>query len=101
MIVGLSTDEFNAQKDKICEMPYEKRKEFLESIDYVDLVIPETNWEQKIDDVINHQVDIFVMGDDWKGKFDFLEKHCEVRYLPRTKGISTTAIKSIIRKQKG
>ncbi len=101
LIVGLSTDEFNAQKDKICEMPYEKRKEFLESIDYVDLVIPETNWEQKIDDVINHQVDIFVMGDDWKGKFDFLEKHCEVRYLPRTKGISTTAIKSIIRKQKG
>lgn len=97
LIVGLSTDEFNTLKGKTCEMPYEKRKEFLESIDYVDLVIPENNWKQKVQDINNYQVDIFVMGDDWKSKFDFLKDYCKVCYLPRTKGISTTAIKSIIR----
>lgn len=97
LIVGLSTDKFNAQKGKICEMTYEKRKEYLESIEYVDLVIPEENWEQKMQDVKSHNVDIFVMGDDWKGKFDFLKKYCEVRYLPRTKGVSTTALKTILK----
>ncbi len=97
LIVGLSTDEFNAGKGKICEMPFEKRKEFLESIDYVDLVIPENNWEQKRQDIANYHVDIFVMGDDWKGKFDFLNELCEVIYFPRTKGISTTVLKNIIK----
>jgi glycerol-3-phosphate cytidylyltransferase len=96
VIVGLSTDEFNQVKGKKCIMPFEKRKHLLEILSYVDLVIPENNWEQKAEDVKNYDVDIFVMGDDWKGKFDFLEEYCHVRYLPRTKGISTTKLKSII-----
>ncbi|MGB5554805.1 MAG: glycerol-3-phosphate cytidylyltransferase [Flavobacteriaceae bacterium] len=96
LIVGLSTDEFNEVKGKTCEMPYKKRKELLEAIEYVDLVIPESHWDQKVNDVQEHEVDIFVMGDDWDGKFDFLKKHCEVRYLPRTHGISTTKLKSIL-----
>lgn len=93
LIVGLSTDEFNAQKHKQAYHSYENRKLVLESIRYVDKVIPETNWDQKIQDVINNDVDIFVMGDDWKGRFDFLKDYCEVIYLPRTIGISTTKIK--------
>ena len=94
LIVGLSTDEFNAGKHKEASHTYEDRKIILESIKYVDEVIPEATWEQKIDDVVNNKVDIFVMGDDWKGKFDFLKDYCEVIYLPRTAGISTTKIKT-------
>ncbi len=94
LIVGLSTDEFNAGKHKEAYHCYEDRKVILEAIKYVDEVIPETCWEQKIDDVVKHQADIFVMGDDWKGKFDFLKDYCEVIYLPRTAGISTTKIKT-------
>ncbi|MFC4620436.1 glycerol-3-phosphate cytidylyltransferase [Camelliibacillus cellulosilyticus] len=93
LIVGLSTDEFNSIKHKEAYHSYENRKMILESIRYVDEVIPENHWDQKIEDVINHKVDIFVMGDDWKGKFDFLKDYCEVVYLPRTVGISTTKIK--------
>ncbi|GGL45358.1 glycerol-3-phosphate cytidylyltransferase [Sporolactobacillus putidus] len=93
LIVGLSTDEFNAMKHKEAYHSFEHRKLILEAIRYVDLVIPESNWEQKINDVQNYDVDVFVMGDDWKGKFDFLKEHCEVVYLPRTVGISTTKIK--------
>jgi glycerol-3-phosphate cytidylyltransferase len=96
LIVGLSTDEFNLVKGKTCVVPYEKRKQLLESIQYVDLVIPEDNWEQKVEDVQRYSADYFVMGDDWEGKFDFLNQYCEVIYLPRTKGISTTAIKKIL-----
>jgi glycerol-3-phosphate cytidylyltransferase len=94
LIVGLSTDEFNLQKHKEAYHSYEDRKLILEAIQYVDEVIPENNWEQKVKDVINHEVDIFVMGDDWKGHFDFLKEFCDVIYLPRTTGISTTKIKS-------
>ncbi|GGE54820.1 glycerol-3-phosphate cytidylyltransferase [Pullulanibacillus camelliae] len=94
LIVGLSTDEFNASKHKEAYHSYENRKLILEAIRYVDEVIPENNWEQKIDDVINNNVDIFVMGDDWEGKFDFLKDYCEVVYLPRTVGVSTTKIKT-------
>lgn len=94
LIVALSTDEFNwNSKQKKCYFPYEKRKQLLESIRYVDLVIPENNWEQKIEDVKEFKVDTFVMGDDWVGKFDFLKDYCEVVYLPRTPEISTTQIK--------
>lgn len=94
LIVVLSTDEFNwNMKQKKCYFSYEKRKMLLEAIRYVDLVIPENNWEQKISDVREFKVDIFVMGDDWKGKFDFLKEYCEVIYLPRTPEISTTQIK--------
>ncbi len=100
LIVGLSTDEFNLQKGKVCEFAYEKRKKYLESLDYVDMVIPENDWEQKIEDVKKYNVDYFVMGDDWKGKFDFLEEHCEVIYLPRTEGISTTQMKEILKNSK-
>jgi len=94
LIVGLSTDEFNSvEKNKVTYFPYEERKKLLEAIRYVDLVIPETCWEQKISDIQEYKVDIFVMGDDWKGKFDFLKDYCEVVYLERTPEISTTKIK--------
>lgn len=94
LIVALSTDEFNLKsKNKICYFDYEKRKTLLEAIRYVDLVIPEKNWEQKIDDIKLYQINTFVMGNDWEGKFDFLKSHCEVVYLERTKEISTSKIK--------
>lgn len=94
LIVALSTDEFNEVKGKKCYFPYEERKILVEAIRYVDLVIPETNWEQKIADIEEHRVDVFVMGDDWKGKFDFLRDYCDVIYLERTPEISTTKIKN-------
>ena len=94
LIVVLSTDEFNwNQKQKKCYFTYDIRKQLLEAIRYVDLVIPEENWDQKISDVKEYHIDTFVMGDDWKGKFDFLKPYCEVVYLPRTPEISTTQIK--------
>lgn len=94
LIVALSTDEFNwNSKQKKCYFTYEKRKQLLESIRYVDLVIPEECWEQKAEDVKLYQVDTFVMGDDWAGKFNFLKPLCEVVYLERTPEISTTQIK--------
>ena len=95
LVVALSTDEFNwNSKHKKCYFSYEQRKMLLESIRYVDLVIPEENWEQKISDVKEFKIDTFVMGDDWQGKFDFLKDYCEVVYLPRTPEISTTQIKT-------
>ena len=99
LIVGLSSDEFNKLKGKKSVHSYDKRKEFLESLDYVDLVFPENDWEQKVSDVQKYDVDIFLMGDDWKGKFDFLGDFCQVEYLPRTEGISTTKLKGILKKQ--
>ncbi|MBQ9321474.1 MAG: glycerol-3-phosphate cytidylyltransferase [Eubacterium sp.] len=100
LIVALSTDEFNwNSKQKKCYFTYEERKKMLEALRAVDLVIPEENWEQKRSDVKLYQVDTFVMGDDWKGKFDFLEEEgVEVIYLPRTPEISTTQIKSDLSK---
>ena len=80
-------------KQKKCYFSYEIRKQLVESIRYVDLVIPEESWDQKISDVKEYHVDTFVMGDDWKGKFDFLKEYCDVVYLPRTPEISTTQIK--------
>lgn len=95
LIVALSTDEFNAIKGKKAYHNYETRKKMLEAIRYVDLVIPENNWNQKIDDVKKYYVDVTVMGDDWKGndKFEELKEYCDVIYLPRTEGVSTTKIK--------
>ena len=98
LIVALSTDDFNRLKGKECYFSYEERKNLLESIRYVDLVIPETCWEQKSSDIALYQVDTFVMGDDWKGKFDELSPFCEVVYLPRTEEISTTKIKEDLHK---
>lgn len=93
LIVVLSSDEFNKIKHKESYYTYEQRKTILEACRYVDLVIPENNWEQKIDDVQKYQADIFVMGDDWKGKFDFLKDYCEVIYLPRTPDVCSTDTK--------
>ncbi len=95
LIVALSTDEFNAVKGKKAYHNYETRKEMLESIRYVDLVIPEKNWEQKINDVQEYKVDVVVMGSDWAGNpnFEALKKYCDVIYLDRTENISTTKIK--------
>lgn len=93
LIVAVSTDEFNELKGKKTLIPFEQRAEIVKAIKYVDLVIPETSWEQKIDDIKRYNVDIFVIGEDWKGKFDFLKEFCDVVYLPRTKGISTTQLK--------
>lgn len=94
LIVALSTDEFNKQKGKKSYFNYKKRKSLLEAIRYVDLVIPEKSWNQKIRDVHEFNVDTFIIGDDWKGKFDFLKNEgIEVIYLPRTPQISTSKIK--------
>ncbi|MGF2941900.1 glycerol-3-phosphate cytidylyltransferase [Enterococcus xiangfangensis] len=96
LIVALSTDEFNwNEKQKKCYFEYEKRKQLLEAIRYVDLVIPENSWNQKTSDIKEFKVDKFIMGDDWAGKFDFIETEtcAEVIYLPRTPEISTTQIK--------
>ncbi|EGA88917.1 GNAT family protein [Planococcus donghaensis MPA1U2] len=94
LIVGLSTDEFNAIKGKAAYHSYEERKLILEAIKYVDEVIPESNWGQKVSDITSNEIDLFVMGSDWEGKFDELMDYCEVLYLPRTEGISTTKIKT-------
>ena len=97
LVVVVSTDEFNwNEKGKKCYFTYEQRKAMVEAIRYVDLVVPETNWEQKRTDVHKYDIDVFVMGDDWQGKFDFLSDLCEVIYLPRTPEISTSKIKSDI-----
>jgi glycerol-3-phosphate cytidylyltransferase len=94
LIVCLSTDEFNfKEKNKKTYFKYNERKQLLEAIRYVDLVIPEESWEQKKSDISQYKADIFVIGDDWKGKFDFLNDLCSVVYLPRTEEISTTKIK--------
>lgn len=96
LIVAISTDKFNAIKNKQAYHTFSDRKMILEAIRYVDEVILEKTWDQKINDVKKHQIDIFVMGDDWQGKFDFLDEHCQVVYLPRTKGVSTSEIKKEI-----
>lgn len=93
LIVALSTDAFNKGKGKKSYFSYNERKHLLEAIRYVDLVIPEETWEQKESDIEEYKVDVFVIGDDWEGKFDFLEPKCEVVYLPRTQEISTSKIK--------
>lgn len=96
LLVGLSTDEFNAQKGKRCVIPFSERREVLLSCRHVDMVFPEESWDQKVDDVKKYGANVFAMGDDWSGKFDFLQEHVDVIYLPRTEGISTTEIKQIV-----
>lgn len=93
LIVGLSTNQFNEEKNKKCYFSFEERKRLLEAIRYVDLVIPEECWEQKRSDIEMYHVDTFVMGDDWSGKFDDLKDICDVVYLSRTPEVSTTKIK--------
>lgn len=101
LVVGLSTDDFCREKGKSPVIPYEDRKLLLEALRVVDLVIPETCWAQKTRDVVTHGVDVFCMGDDWEGKFDFLRAYCHVVYLPRTKDISTTRLKQHLRERQG
>ncbi|WP_333609441.1 glycerol-3-phosphate cytidylyltransferase [Arsukibacterium sp.] len=94
LIVGVSTDEFNlVEKSKTTIVPYEHRVKVLESCRYVDLVIPECSWQQKVEDIQKYSVNTFVMGNDWQGKFDELKSQCSVVYLERTRDISSTSIK--------
>lgn len=96
VIVAVSTDSFNSIKGKKCIIPFEQRSEIVKNIKGIDLVIPEDSWEQKISDIQKYNVTTFIIGCDWEGKFDHLEEFCDVVYLPRTDGISTTEIKKIL-----
>jgi glycerol-3-phosphate cytidylyltransferase len=97
LIVAVSTDEFNKLKGKNTIISYEQRAEIVKNIKCVDMVIPENNWEQKTEDIKKYNIDIFAIGDDWKGKFDFLKEYCEVIYLERTKDISSTQLKNTLK----
>jgi len=97
LVVGLSTDRFNAQKNKHATQSYADRAELLRAIRYVDAVFPEDNWEQKTGDILRLRADVLVMGSDWAGHFDHLKRHCQVRYLPRTEDISSSLLKANIR----
>lgn len=97
LVVAVSTDEFNALKGKKTIIPYDQRAEIVANVKCVDMVIPETSWEQKINDVKEHNIDIFAIGNDWAGKFDFLKDYCEVVYLDRTDGISSTQLKQTLK----
>lgn len=101
LIVAVSTDEFNSIKGKKTLIPFEQRALIVQNIKCVDMVISEENWEQKIYDIKKYNVDIFSIGDDWQGKFDFLKDYCEVIYLPRTQNISTTELKKELNKYLG
>jgi glycerol-3-phosphate cytidylyltransferase len=96
LVVGVSTDEFNVTKGKRTIVPYEDRARIVASLKSVDAVIPEYRWEQKVDDIQSLGVSTFGMGDDWTGKFDKLKGYCEVIYLPRTQGISSTELKRLL-----
>ena len=97
LIVAVSTDEFNQIKGKKTIIPFQQRREIIKNIKCVDMVISENSWEQKIEDIKNYNIDIFAIGDDWEGKFDFLKKYCQVIYLDRTTGISSTQLKNAVK----
>lgn len=98
LIVGVSTDEFNAVKHKSSFLAYQDRKKMVEAIRYVDMVIPEENWDQKIDDIKKYHVDTIVMGDDWKGsdKFEYLKEYCDVVFLPKLPELSSTRFRGYV-----
>jgi len=96
VIVAVSTDEFNARKGKRALIPYAERREIIEALTCVDQVIAETSWEQKVEDIHHYGVDVFVMGGDWRGRFDDLKGYCEVVYLERTSGISSSELKQAL-----
>ena len=96
LIVGLSSDEFNLEKGKKSFYDFEKRKEMLSAIKYVDKIFRQDSFEQKADDIKKYKADILVSSEDWKGKYDYLKDLCEVIYLDRTPGISTSQIKKLI-----
>ena len=93
LVVAVSTDEFNIKKGKECIYPFEHRSKIVEAIQYVDKVIPEENWEQKRRDILSNKIQIFTIGDDWKGEFDKLSDICDIIYINRTKDISTSNLK--------
>lgn len=97
LTVAVSTNEFNNLKGKNCLYSYEDRSSIVKAIKFVDKVIPETSWDQKINDIESNDIDILVMGDDWISKFDYLQDKCKVIYLSRTVGVSTTLIKKRIK----
>lgn len=97
LIVAVSTDEFNAIKGKTTVIPFADRVEIVQNIKCVDEVIAENDWEQKVSDIQKYNVSIFAMGNDWEGKFDYLKEWCEVVYLPRTEGISTSYLKQVLK----
>lgn len=96
LVVGVSTDDFNHGKGKQTIIGFSERIEIVRNLDCVDVAIPESSWEQKVSDIGEHDVSVFGMGDDWSGKFDHLQEHCEVVYLPRTEGISSTELKRVL-----
>jgi glycerol-3-phosphate cytidylyltransferase len=100
LVVGVSTDDFNALKGKRTYTPFAERMEIVSSLDCVDFVFPEESWDQKVQDIQKYQADIFAMGDDWAGKFDYLSLYAQVCYLPRTPDISTTKIKDDLKLEK-
>ncbi len=100
LTVAISSDEFNAIKGKQAMIDFETRKRILENIKLIDRVIPEDNWDQKIDDIKKYNIDVFVMGHDWEGKFDFLRDYCEVCYLPRTPAVSSTYLRDASKKSR-
>ena len=93
LTVCVSTDEFNLQKGKTAKLGWDARCHILKSISFVDEVVPEVSWSQKIEDIKKYEIDIFTIGDDWEGKFDFLNRYCKVIYLPRTEDVSSTLIR--------
>lgn len=97
LVVGVSTDAFNAAKGKQTIVRFEDRLRIVQSLKCVDLAIPEHGWEQKAADIRAHDVSVFGMGADWTGRFDDLKAYCEVVYLPRTEGISSTSLKGLLR----
>lgn len=101
LLVGISSDEFNAKKGKQAYHNFTIRKEMVESIIYADKVISENSWEQKKEDILLYEIDVLVMGDDWIGEFDYLKDICEVIYLPRTKSVSSTKIREILKQEEG
>lgn len=100
LYVGVSTDEFNALKNKKSFISFEDRYEIVKALECVDYVFPENNWEQKVEDIKKYNAKIFAMGDDWAGHFDFLKEFCDVIYLPRTEGISSSFIKENLKNKK-
>ncbi len=97
LTVMVSSDEFNTtSKNKKAIYSTADRIEIIRAIEYVDEVLIESTWDQKVEDILHNDIDVFVMGDDWLGRFDCLKEHCEVVYLPRTKNISSTTIKTKI-----
>jgi glycerol-3-phosphate cytidylyltransferase len=98
LIVGVSTDEFNKTKHKKSYHDYRQRRAFVEAMRCVDKVIPEKKWAQKKGDFKKYDVDILVMGDDWKDSPEFVEikGQVETRFLPRTPSISSTQIRDIL-----